>query len=232
MDICIYKIHQGLHLNILSVCVLVWGQGIVQNAQVRSTWKRWVWWYKVYVGRREYFSLKAPDRKQMEEARQLFHHWRIIGVTFGGIIHACYSSPPPHHGQSFVSTVGGENNKTKTPTGSLTPAALSSPEPCSMKNAFKKEGLDSSLKAQTSRKRLFSKFYFRRFGKLKGAQVHPPTLNGHKLIRLSLCALGGRHCQMKRWLLLATHGGAERTAHTPEQIFMPEPNTADVYCVG
>lgn len=41
MNICIYKTHQSLHLNILSVCVLVWGQGIVQKAQVRlSTWKR------------------------------------------------------------------------------------------------------------------------------------------------------------------------------------------------
>lgn len=50
----------------------------------------------------------------MEETRQLFYHWRIIGVTFGGIIHACYSSPPPHHGQSFVrSTVGGEDNKSQ-----------------------------------------------------------------------------------------------------------------------
>lgn len=37
MDICIYKIHPSLYLNKLSVCVLVWGQGIIQNAQVRST---------------------------------------------------------------------------------------------------------------------------------------------------------------------------------------------------
>lgn len=99
MDICIYKIHQSLHLNILSVCVLVGGQGILQNALVGKD--EFGDTNKVYVGRRgkewEYFSLKAPDRKQMYVERQLFYHWRAIGVTFGGIIHACYSSPPPDH---------------------------------------------------------------------------------------------------------------------------------------